>query len=109
MVLAYGCINLEDIEGFDWDEGNFYKNQEKHGIIWWEIEEIFFNEPLLLLKDTKYSFGEQRCYCLGQTDEGLKLFVAFTKRGNKIRAISARKMTKKERVVYEKAKRDTKF
>lgn len=107
--MAYGCINLDNIIGFDWDDGNFYKNQDKHGVIWWEIEEVFFNEPLLLLEDTKHSLKEERCYCLGQTDDGLRLFVAFTTRDDKIRVISARKMSKKERVIYEKAKENTRF
>jgi len=107
--VAYGCINLNDLDGFDWDNGNIYKNEKKHGVSWWEIEEVFFNEPLLLLQDTKHSHEEERCYCLGRTDSDIGLFVAFTKRENKIRAISARKMTKKEKTIYEKAKKNTDF
>jgi len=105
--MNYECLSFDDVDGFDWDEGNIYKNQKKHGVSWQEIEEVFFNEPLLVLADVKHSVSEQRCYCLGQTDSGKKLFVAFTKRKNKIRAISARGMTKKEKAIYEKAKKDT--
>ena len=105
--MDFACLELENVIGFDWDDGNIYKNEEKHDVSWQEIEEIFFNEPLLILEDKKHSSIEQRCYCLGQTDDGIRLFVVFTKRDKKIRAISARRMTKKEKAVYEKAKKDT--
>ncbi|HET9114173.1 MAG TPA: BrnT family toxin [Burkholderiales bacterium] len=36
------------ISGFDWDEGNIRKN-EKYGVSMAEAEQMFFNEPLLLL------------------------------------------------------------
>jgi hypothetical protein len=107
--MSYECMSFADIDGFDWDDGNRYKNQKKHGVSWQEIEEIFFNEPLLILEDKKHSVLEQRCYCLGQTDEKVKLFVVFTKRENKIRPISARRVTNKERAIYEKAKKNTNF
>lgn len=100
--MDFECLELDAIVGFDWDDGNIYKNKNKHGIEWQWIEEVFFNEPLLLLEDIKHSRDECRCFALGQTDEGLKLFVVFTLRANKIRVISARMMNKKERSYYEK-------
>jgi uncharacterized DUF497 family protein len=101
------CLDIDSIVGFDWDDGNTYKNEKKHGIKWQVIEEIFFNEPLLLLEDVKHSNDECRCFALGKTDEDLKLFVAFTKRENKIRVISARAMNKKERAYYENYKKNS--
>ena len=98
----FECLHLEDVDGFDWDEGNLYKNEKKHGIKWQEIEEIFFNEPLLIYEDEKHSQSENRCYVLGRTDENQRLFVVFTKRNCKIRVISARMMNKKERKIYER-------
>ncbi|MEW6407048.1 MAG: BrnT family toxin, partial [Chloroflexota bacterium] len=50
--------------------------------------------------DTKHSHREKRYYCLGQTNANRWLFVAFTFRKNKIRVISARDMSPKERRVY---------
>ena len=73
---------------------------------WWEIEEIFFNNPLIQ-EDTKHSETECRCFSLGKTDDNLELFVVFTIRSNKIRVISARKMSKKERKYYAKFKDNT--
>ena len=105
--MGFGCLNIEDASGFNWDEGNIYKSEKKHGIKWQLIEELFFNEPLLLLEDLKHSRDECRCFALGRTDDGLYLFVVFTKRAEKIRVISARTMNKKERRVYETAEKDT--
>ena len=70
-----------------------------------QAEQIFFNEPLLLLADMKHSQGESRLHALGKTDEGRSLHITFTLRndGEKIRVISARDMHKKERTIYEQA------
>ncbi|MBN2895074.1 MAG: BrnT family toxin [Campylobacterales bacterium] len=99
--MKFDCLDIAACVGFDWDKGNIYKNENKHGIKWQDIEEIFFNDPLLLLEDIKHSSDECRCFALGKTDEALKLFVVFTKRERKIRVISARMMNKKEMMYYE--------
>ncbi len=95
-------IDLTKITDFDWDEGNARKNQ-KHGVSTAESEQVFFNEPLLLLADMKHSEAEQRFHALGKTDEGRILHITFTLRnsGQRIRVISARDMHKKERMIYE--------
>ncbi len=49
---------LTDIIGFDWDEGNARKNK-KHNVTMAEAEQVFFNEPLLLLEDSKHSGYEK--------------------------------------------------
>ena len=97
-------IDLIKIIGFDWDDGNVRKN-EKHQVSAAESEQIFFNEPLLLLADTKHSDRESRFHALGTTDEGRLLHLTFTLReaGAKIRVISSRDMHRKERVTYEQA------
>jgi uncharacterized DUF497 family protein len=48
-----------------------------------------------------HSQKEPRYYVLGHTIAGRRLFIAFTIRGDKIRVISARDMSKKERSIYE--------
>ena len=97
------CLDIEMVTGFDWDDGNVYKNKNKHGLDYWIIEEIFFNNPLLIHQDIKHSTQECRCYALGCSDNGEKLFVVFMLREQKIRVISARLMNKKERGIYENA------
>ena len=97
-------INLTNIAGFQWDDGNVRKN-EKHGVSTAESEQVFFNAPLLMLEDAKHSVSELRFHALGKTDEGRLLHITFTLRedGAKIRVISARDMHRKEREIYEQA------
>jgi uncharacterized protein len=94
-------IDLAQIIGFDWDENNREKNWEKHGVLASECEEAFFNLPLLLQPDAPHSQKESRYYVLGHTALNRRLFIAFTVRENRIRVISARDMSKKERSIYE--------
>lgn len=93
-------LNFEQFIGFDWDDSNLKKNWKKHRVSHLECEQVFFNQPLLVFPDTQHSDQEERFYVLGRTDRGRRLFVVFTPRGNKIRVISAREMTKKERSFY---------
>lgn len=96
-------IDWAAVTGFDWDEGNARKSVAKRDVSQAEAEQIFFNEPLLLLQDQWHSEQEQRFHALGRTDEGRLLHIAFTMRGagKLIRIISARDMHRKERRFYE--------
>jgi uncharacterized protein len=95
-------IDLTLIEGFEWDEGNARKN-EKHGVLTSEAEQVFFNQPVLLLEDVKHSQTEARFHALGTTHSARLLHITFAVRGSKIRVISARDMHRKERTIYEQA------
>src|ERR1700728_1342740 len=70
---------------------------EKHRVAFWESEELFFNQPLLLVEDVKHSRKEERFYALGKTDAERYLFAVFTVRNKHIRVISVRDMSRKER------------
>jgi uncharacterized DUF497 family protein len=96
---------LERCTGFDWDDGNLEKNWEVHRASFWEAEEIFFNEPLVIAPDLKHSDSEPRFLALGQAESGRLLFLSFTVRGSLIRVISARDMTRKEVSSYERKKK----
>lgn len=98
-------LNLNKITGFDWDDGNSRKSIEKHDVSQAEAEQIFFNNPLLLLLDEKHSNKETRYHAYGKTNDGRKLHIAFTlrERDTLIRVISARNMHRKERMIYGKA------
>jgi uncharacterized DUF497 family protein len=91
---------LLNCTGFDWDQNNIEKIWAKHKVSPFECEQVFFNEPLLAQDDVKHSQKEARYYILGQTDKKRMLFFVFTIRGNLIRVISARDLSKKERQVY---------
>jgi uncharacterized DUF497 family protein len=96
-------LDLVQVEGFDWDEGNSRKSVEKHDVSQAEAEQIFFNDPLLIVEDVGHSAREPRLHALGRTDAGRLLHISFTLRGNGrlIRVISARTMHRKERLRYE--------
>jgi len=101
---------LEQIELFDWDDGNINKNLILHDVSHFEAEEIFFNFPVLIQLDFKNSEEEQRYYALGKTDSNRYLFISFTIRGKSLRVISARDMNKREVRIYEQSKkRNTKL
>ena len=92
---------LKGIQGFEWDEGNSGKNEKKHGITDREAEEIFFNQPLIIGRSLRGE-PEARFAALGKTYGSRLLTVVFTLRGKRIRVISARPMSKRERETYEK-------
>ena len=94
-------LDLSQLHGFDWDEGNKNKNWIKHKVTDTECEEVFFNQPLLMLPDVKHSETETRYHALGKTDNSRLIFLAFTTRAGLIRVIFARDMHKKERIYYE--------
>jgi hypothetical protein len=88
---------------FEWDEGNLLKNWEKEGVSAGECEQIFFNKPLTAGHDKKHSQQEARFFALGHTDADRLLFVVFRTSSDRIRVISARDMSPKERKVYDKS------
>jgi uncharacterized DUF497 family protein len=92
---------FEKFVGFQWDQGNSNKNLLKHHVEDWECEQVFFNEPLLVLDDPKHSLVERRWAAFGRTDGGRLLVVIFTKRDKLLRVISAREMNRKEILFYE--------
>ena len=96
-------IEWERIAGFDWDAGNARKSIDKHDVSQAGAEQVFFNEPLLTVPDAKHSANEQRIHALGRTDDGRLLHITFTLRNNdaKIRVISARDKSRKERGYYD--------
>ena len=101
---TFDCLDTHALIGFDWDDANQFKNAIKHGIDYKRIEEVFFNEPLLVIEDFYHSDNECRCAAFGYDDHQTKIIVIFTTRMKKIRVISAREMTKKEKTFYENNK-----
>jgi hypothetical protein len=95
-------LDLSQIAGFEWDDGNRGKNR-KHDVKDQEAEQVFFGTPLVVLEDAAHSGLERRFHALGQAADGRRLHVTFTLRGqdSRIRVISARAMHRRERRIYE--------
>ena len=98
-------IDWTEVTGFEWDDGNARKSVEKHGVSQPEAEQVFFNQPLLVLDDKKHSGYEACFHALGKIDGGRLLHITFTLRLSEtlIRVISARDMHRKERATYDQA------
>ncbi len=96
-------IDFGRLTGFQWDDGNARKSADKHGVSQAEAEQVFFNEPLLVVGDVRHSRSEPRFHALGVTKAVRRLHVTFTLReeNTKIRVISARDMQRKERARYD--------
>jgi uncharacterized DUF497 family protein len=95
-------LDFGRIVGFDWDPGNAHKSVSKHGVDQPEAEQLFFNDPLLILDDSAHSEEEPRFHALGRSEAGRLLHATFTLRqdGALIRVISVRDMSRKERMRY---------
>lgn len=100
-------LNLKDIISFQWDKWNADKSYKKHGITPNEAEEVFVDKNVGIERDIKHQEIEDRYIAIGMTLNEKVLFVVFTIRRNMIRIISARKASKKERRVYEEAKKNS--
>lgn len=95
---------LPEPVSFEWDRGNLDKNYRRHKIANKEAEEVFDNEFKFVFEDKKHSETEKRYGIFGQSKNGKLLSIVFTIRNNRIRIITARNMSKKERRSYEKIK-----
>jgi uncharacterized protein len=90
---------------FDWEQWNIQKNEEKHGVSRLEAESIFFDKDFVVYEDIKHSTEkEKRLISYGLSIQNRVMMCAFTIRNKKIRIISCRTASKKERAVYEKQK-----
>jgi hypothetical protein len=89
--------------GFDWDAGNVEKNWRRHHVSRGECEEVFFSHPLVLVPAVVRTTVEPRYYALGRSVTGRSLFIVFTRRGDRLRVISARDMSRRERRIHAQA------
>jgi len=92
-----------DIGGlhFEWDSEKAAINKEKHGVTFLEAATAFEDDLNLTLPDPMHSEDEERFILIGISAESRLLTVVHAERGVRIRIISARKPTTKERRDYE--------
>lgn len=85
---------------FEWDPAKASANQAKHGIGFVEAATAFGDRRSLTIADPDHSTVEARKLLLGTTEGGTLIVVAFTERGARLRLISARPASRKERRTY---------
>ena len=87
---------------FEWNPHKAQINIKKHNISFAEATTVF-NDPIAqTFDDPAHSIDEQRFITIGYSSNNKLIVLAHTDRGEKIRIISARKATPKERRFYER-------
>jgi uncharacterized DUF497 family protein len=86
---------------FEWDADKAQSNLEKHGVMFEEAAEVFF-DPFYQSGDATEE-GEPREFILGYSLAPRLLLVVYLERGKRTRIISARPATRHERKLYEEA------
>jgi uncharacterized protein len=84
---------------FEWDSRKNKANIAKHGIDF-ALAKRIFDGPILSLPDTRQEYGEERTISIGMVDDIAVLVVVHTDRNRKIRIISARAASRRERKMY---------
>ena len=87
---------------FEWDAEKEQSNMVKHGVDFAEASAVFGDPFEQTIPDPDHSFGEYRFLSLGASSSHRVLVVSYTERSdNRIRIISARLASRKERSQYE--------
>jgi uncharacterized DUF497 family protein len=86
---------------FEWDESKASDNFRKHGVSFDEATTVFGDPLALTFDDPLHSIKEDRYLTFGHTSLGRLIVVSHTDRNGRIRPISAREMTRKEKADYE--------
>jgi uncharacterized DUF497 family protein len=89
---------------FEWDKQKAKKNLQKHNVSFEEASTAFADPFSLTIFDPLHSDEEDRFVLLGKTYKNRLVVVVHTERDDRIRIISARKATKKEKEQYEEKK-----
>ena len=87
---------------FEWDKGKAETNKKKHNISFEEASTVFKDTFSITIHDPAHSIKEDRFITIGYSIGHKLIVVVHTDRRNRIRIISARPATKRERKQYEK-------
>jgi len=94
---------LGDAPTFEWDPATARTNLERHGVSFAEAATVFQDPLAKVHADPDHSESERREILVGHSAQRRLLLVAFTYRQGKIRLISAREVTRRERRDYEES------
>lgn len=88
---------------FEWDPDKAAENEQKHGVSFAEAATAFGDPLSVTISDPDRSDREDRFVLLGESYAGQLVVVVHTERSQRIRIISARLATLRERRSYEEA------
>jgi uncharacterized DUF497 family protein len=86
---------------FEWDPAKAAANSGKHGVTFTEASTVFADPLAVTIADPRHSHEEPRFVIFGMSKRGRILAVLHTERGERVRLISARLASRRERSVYE--------
>ena len=86
---------------FEWDDRKADANARKHGVTFSEAMTVFADPLSLTARDPDHSDTEDRYVTMGMSADGRLLVVSHTDRGERVRIISAREASGRERRAYE--------
>jgi uncharacterized DUF497 family protein len=86
---------------FEWDDDKANANFKKHKVSFEEASTVFGDPLSRTIFDPLHSDEEDRFIILGESNCRRLLVVVFTDRDERIRIISARAATRRERKDYE--------
>jgi uncharacterized DUF497 family protein len=87
---------------YEWDDVKNARNIAKHGVSF-AVARRIFDGPVLTAIDDREDYGEVREISIGIVDGIAFLTVVHTDRSGRVRIISARPASQRERRRYEKA------
>jgi uncharacterized protein len=90
---------MRRVAGFEWDERKARANLRKHKVDFADAATVFEDGRAVTIAEDEAQ--EERYITLGIDASGRVLVVVYTMRGERIRIISARRATKRERAQYE--------
>jgi uncharacterized DUF497 family protein len=86
---------------FEWDGAKAASNRAKHGVSFEEALTVFDDPLAAIFDDEEHSDREPREIIIGHSDQGQLLVAVFAERSRRVRIISARPATRRERNDYE--------
>jgi uncharacterized DUF497 family protein len=86
---------------FEWDPEKARSNLQKHGITFDEASTAFEDSLSVTVPDPLHSEDEERFVLMGHSYRGRLLVVVHLDKGKRVRIISGRQATRKERHHYE--------
>ena len=89
------------MQEFEWDEDKAKTNISKHNVDFKEASTVFNDMFAHYSYDPDHSIIEDRFILIGYSTKNRLLFVSYTERNEKIRIISSRLATFKERFYFE--------
>lgn len=108
LWLAYWYLQTELFE-FQWDAGNSTKSLVKHGVATEHVESVFSLKLAVPLgRQILPKVHEERLCLVGPAQDGRLLSVVFTLREGRVRPISSRLASRKERRLYEEIRKTLK-